>query len=116
MEHTKVVVYLDLDVEVLPRWSLLLLHSHPSRHTDRQVVAVASEWAHLTACASSSASLLFSYPDHSSPVKAWPIHLPGPAACSLIRPLALLLDHDDSPSSLIHTTQPALIRQHFLMG
>ncbi|KAL3915038.1 MAG: hypothetical protein SGPRY_007398 [Prymnesium sp.] len=68
MEHTKVVVYLDLDVEVLPRWSLLLLHSHPSRHTDRQVVAVASEWAHLTACASSSASLLFSYPDHSSPV------------------------------------------------
>jgi len=71
MDEAKIVVYLDLDVEVMPRWtSLLLLSQKPaaSRDTDEHVKSIGRDWMNLVICASRSRFSLISYPDHSSPV------------------------------------------------
>lgn len=70
--EARVVVYLDLDLELLPRWSAALLLELPARaaarSSDEVVVATGRDWAALIACASRSQYGMLSYPDHSSPV------------------------------------------------
>ena len=97
MAHiARVVVYLDLDVEVLPswtRWAWTVPPVSPSaaRHRpsaaggdtgskgvdvsgwvaeEEEAIARASarDWHHLISCMASSQYNLLSYPDHSSPV------------------------------------------------
>lgn len=77
MADARLVVYLDLDVEVLPRWSLLLLPPHSSARrvvpsnrstSDVRVDQAAKDWLSLLRCAEHSNQSLWSYPDHSSPV------------------------------------------------
>ena len=57
MTDARVVVYLDLDVEVLPRWSLLLLQTDAGtrlerRHSfdDAPLAQVAKDWLELLRC------------------------------------------------------------------
>ena len=65
----RVVVYLDMDVEVLPRWpSLLLAAARRDLDGDETIRATGRDWHHLVSCTSRSDRTLLSYPDHSSPV------------------------------------------------
>ena len=71
-QSARMVVYLDLDVEILPRWPALLttlgLSQAPRRRDDESIKRVGHEWHQLIACALRSRYSLLSYPDHSSPV------------------------------------------------
>ena len=71
MADARLVVYLDLDVDVLPRWPLLLLLPEGRKQrslNDTLVEQAARDWLLLLRCANRSRYSLFSYPDHSSPV------------------------------------------------
>ena len=72
MVQARMVVYLDLDVEILPRWPALLTTPRspqaPRRRDDESINAVGRDWYQLITCAHRSRYSLLSYPDHSSPV------------------------------------------------
>ena len=65
MVRAQVVVFLDMDIEVLPH-----LAQQGTAHLGVQVERVASDWLRLLRCASASPRRLHSFPDFSSPVNA----------------------------------------------
>ncbi|KAL1496168.1 hypothetical protein AB1Y20_014785 [Prymnesium parvum] len=67
MVEARVVVFLDLDLEVLPQRSLRLLHRRRGGGVERKV---ASTWHQLLSCFLASNYSLLATPDHSSPVNA----------------------------------------------
>ena len=68
--EARVAVYLDLDVEIMPRLSALLAEMPgATRDSDDLVTATGRDWAALVSCFDRSRQFaLLSYPDHSSPV------------------------------------------------
>ncbi|KAL1526534.1 hypothetical protein AB1Y20_015243 [Prymnesium parvum] len=83
MTMAQVAVYLDLDTEILPLWSQMLVQrkeeywprgcnsTWDERLDEAAVQLVAQDWSHLISCAASETTnpyLMLSFPDHSSPV------------------------------------------------
>ena len=67
--HARLAVYLDLDVEVLPSWSLRLLPAAVGAPgVEAEARKTAEDWMHLLRCADTRRWALLSLPDHSSPV------------------------------------------------
>lgn len=85
LTRARVAVFVDLDVELLPQRSLALADPSATAAALERAAAparrVATEWAALLRCASSSNYSLLATPDHSSPVNA---------AIMLLRPDAAL--------------------------
>jgi len=69
LTHARLAVYLDLDVEVLPSWSLRLLPAAVGAPgVEVEARKTAEDWLHLLRCAHTNRWALLSLPDHSSPV------------------------------------------------
>ncbi|KAL3895197.1 MAG: hypothetical protein SGPRY_013579, partial [Prymnesium sp.] len=73
MTRARVVVFLDLDLEVLPQHSLRILHMLAGQqHAELQKIERlnAKDWMEVLRCVSSSNYTMLATPDHSSPVNA----------------------------------------------
>ena len=69
LTQSRLVVYLDLDVEVMPSYSLRLFPAAPqSESIEETWRRTEDDWLQLLRCANASNHSLLSYPDHSSPV------------------------------------------------
>ena len=76
LTHARLAVYLDLDVEVLPSWSLRLLPTAAGAPGVEAEARMAGEdWLHLLRCADAGRWALLSLPDHSSPVNGAAIYI-----------------------------------------
>jgi len=76
MVHSKVVVFLDMDVELFP-----LLGALSPAQRKRTLKPIVAEWSRLVTCAAEQQQHMLTYPDYSSPVNA---------AVMLLRPNASL--------------------------
>ena len=68
LTHARLAVYLDLDVEVLPSWSLRLQPAAVGAAGVEAEAHKTTDWLHLLRCTDTNRWALLSLPDHSSPV------------------------------------------------
>ena len=69
LTHARLAVYLDLDVEVLPSWSLRLQPAAVgAAGVEAEAHKTTEDWLHLLRCTDTNRWALLSLPDHSSPV------------------------------------------------
>ena len=97
LTHARLAVYLDLDVEVLPSWSLRLLPAAVGAPgVEAEARKTAEDWMHLLRCADTRRWALLSLPDHTQPCQRChhpAIYLPiialGAVRCKPVRRSAL---------------------------